>query len=316
MRKPEWLRTRLPSGPEFDTVNTRLKQHGLHTVCSSARCPNLSDCWGRGTATFMILGDTCTRHCRFCSVATGNPHGTVDDTEPERVAKAVAEMGLRYVVLTSVDRDDLPDLGAGIFARTVREIRSQKPKTRMQNVAGPASSLKRQASGVRVEVLTPDFGGREELIEQVVAAGPDVFGHNLETVERLTPSVRDRRASYRRSLAVLATVTRVAPGMTTKSGLMVGLGETGDELRSALRDLRSVGCDIVTVGQYLQPDRRCLPVERYVNPEEFAALEKEALAMGFKSAFCGPLVRSSYHAEEVATAPAGKTDPSLDPSIP
>jgi lipoic acid synthetase len=231
----------------------------------------------------MILGYTCTRHCRFCSVATGNPHGAVDETEPERVARAVFDLGLDYVVLTSVDRDDLSDLGASVFAQTVRQVKLQTGRQRPL-----------------VEVLTPDFGGREELIRLVVEAGPDVFGHNLETVERLTPSVRDRRASYRLSLDVLAAVKRVAPGMTTKSGLMLGLGEADDEVRQALGDLRSVGCDIVTVGQYLQPAHNCLPVERYVTPDEFAAWQDEALSRGFRNAFCGPLVRSSYHAEEVA----------------
>ena len=294
MRKPAWLRTKLPSGAEFDAVNARLKQYGLHTVCSSARCPNLADCWGRGTATFMILGDTCTRHCRFCSVATGNPHGTVDETEPGRVAQAVAELGLKYVVLTSVDRDDLSDLGAGIFAETVRQVKLQSANCKVQNGPTPTPL---------VEVLTPDFGGWDALIEQVADAAPDVFGHNLETIERLTPQVRDRQASYRMSLGLLEAVKRLAPEVTTKSGLMVGLGETGDEIRQAMSDLRFVGCDIVTIGQYLQPDRRCLPVERYVTPEEFAALEQEALAMGFKGALCGPLVRSSFHAAELATTP-------------
>jgi lipoic acid synthetase len=302
MRKPDWLRTTVPSGAAFEATNERLRVYGINTVCSSARCPNLSDCWGRGTATFMILGDTCTRHCRFCSVATGNPHGAVDETEPERVAQAVAELGLKYVVLTSVDRDDLTDLGAGVFAETIREVKMQSAKCRVQN-GQPLSPVPRPPS-LPVEVLTPDFGGREELVALVANARPDVFGHNLETVERLSPSVRDPRASYRRSLALLATVKRVAPGATTKSGLMVGLGETGDELRQALRDLRSVGCDIVTVGQYLQPARRCLPVERYVIPEEFVALEQEALAMGFRAAFCGPLVRSSFHAESVFDSPS------------
>ncbi len=306
MRKPDWLRTTVPSGAGFEATNERLRAYGINTVCSSARCPNLAECWSRGTTTFMILGDTCTRHCRFCAVKTGNPQGVVDETEPQRVARAAAELGLFYVVLTSVDRDDLPDLGAGVFARTVSEVRSQSAEGRVQNGQG-GSSGRSPVAGHRssiplVEVLTPDFGGREELIRQVVDAGPDVFGHNLETVERLTPKVRDPRASYRRSLDVLATVRRIAPKLTTKSGLMVGLGETDDELRQSLRDLRSVGCDIVTVGQYLQPALRCLPVERYVTPEEFVALENDALAMGFKGALCGPLVRSSFRAEEVAAA--------------
>jgi lipoic acid synthetase len=310
MRKPDWLRTAVPAGATFEATNERLRSYGINTVCSSARCPNLAECWGRGTTTFMILGDTCTRHCRFCAVKTGNPHGATDDTEPGRVARAVTELGLSYVVLTSVDRDDLPDLGAAIFARTVGEVRRQKPEGRMQSGqsgrSGQSSIANRQSPSALVEVLTPDFGGREELIGQVVSARPDVFGHNIETVERLSPGVRDPRADYRRSLDVLATVKRLAPKMTTKSGLMVGLGETDGELRQALRDLRSAACDIVTVGQYLQPARRCLPVERYVTPDEFIALEKEALAMGFKGALCGPLVRSSFHAEEVATASGTK----------
>ena len=238
---------------------------GINTVCSSARCPNLAECWGRGTTTFMILGDTCTRHCRFCAVKTGNPRGVADETEPRRVAKAVAELGLVYVVLTSVDRDDLPDLGASIFARTVSEVRSQKSEARSQKSpasgSGQSPIENRKSKIPLVEVLTPDFGGREELIAQVVAARPDVFGHNIETVERLSPSVRDPRASYRRSLDVLATVKRLAPKMTTKSGLMVGLGETDDEIRAAFRDLRSAGCDIVD-GRAVPAARAELPAGR------------------------------------------------------
>jgi lipoic acid synthetase len=237
----------------------------------------------------MILGNTCTRHCRFCSVGTGNPHGQVDETEPERVAEAVGDLGLKYVVLTSVDRDDLEDLGACAFARTVVEVKRQ-------NVEGGTQD---GGQRVRVEVLTPDFGGRDELIRQVVDAGPDVFGHNVETARRVSPVVRDRRASYRRSLEVLACVRRQAPDLLTKSGIMVGLGETDDEVMQTMRDLRSVGCDIVTIGQYLQPDRRCVPVERYVEPDRFREWQQQALDMGFRAAFCGPLVRSSYHAEEV-----------------
>ncbi len=308
MRKPDWLRTAVPSGAGFEATNERLRAYGINTVCTSARCPNLAECWGRGTTTFMILGDTCTRHCRFCAVKTGNPQGAMDETEPERVARAVGELGLSYVVFTSVDRDDLPDLGAGVFAETVRQVKMRSAKGKVQNGQAPAPGS--QPLVPLLEVLTPDFGGREELIRQAVEAAPDVFGHNLETVERLTPRVRDPRASYRRSLDVLAAVKRASPQMTTKSGLMVGLGETDDELRQALRDLRSVGCDIVTVGQYLQPARRCLPVERYVTPEDFVALEKEALALGFKGALCGPLVRSSYRAEQVC---AGRRDRVPDP---
>jgi len=304
VHKPDWIRTRLPSGPEFDRVNRELSSRGLSTVCSSARCPNLAECWGKGTTTFMILGDTCTRHCRFCSVTTGNPQGALDPDEPRRVAEAVAELGIMYVVLTSVDRDDLPDLGAGVFAETVRRVKRQPGPNPPLDPSIPRSLdplIPRPLDpSPLVEVLTPDFNGREELIRLVVEADPNVFGHNLETVERLSPAVRDRRASYRRSLDVLATVKRLSPGMTTKSGLMVGLDETDDELRKALADLRSVNCDLVTVGQYLQPARHCLPVQRYVTPDEFVALEQEAAAMGFKGALCGPLVRSSYHAAELA----------------
>jgi len=287
MRKPPWLRTRLPSGSEFEAVNARLHAHGLNTVCSSARCPNLADCWGRGTATFLILGDTCTRHCKFCSVKTGNPHGKVDETEPQRVADAVAELRLKYVVLTSVDRDDLVDLGARPFARTVSAVRSITH-----------ASLPRRV----VEVLTPDFAARPDLVGQVVDSGPDVFGHNIETVERLSLRVRDPRAAYRLSLDVLETAKKLKPAMTTKSSLLVGLGETHDELKQAMRDLRAVGCDIVTIGQYLRPARNCLPVERYVVPDEFAVFQAEAHALGFRHAFCGPLVRSSFHAEDVFLA--------------
>lgn len=317
MRKPEWLRTAVPAGAGFEVTNERLRAHGINTVCSSARCPNLAECWGRGTTTFMILGDTCTRHCRFCAVKAGNPPGAADETEPQRVAQAVTELKLLYVVLTSVDRDDLPDLGAGAFAATVRALAESFTLGEHSGSKGPSGEIPRFAPLTRndtprprervlVEVLTPDFGGREDLIRQVVEAKPDVFGHNLETVERLSSRARDPRASYRRSLEVLATVKRLDANMTTKSGLMVGLGETDEELRQALRDLRSVGCDIVTVGQYLQPARRCLPVERYVTPEEFVALEKEALALDFKGALCGPLVRSSYHAAEVSQCPSGQ----------
>jgi len=271
---------RLPSGPEFDRVNELLGRHRLHTVCSSARCPNLTDCWSAGTATIMILGDTCTRHCRFCAVQTGNLHGKIDTNEPERVARAVQELGLKYVVLTAVDRDDLPDWGAGVFAATVRHIRQLQ-------------------HDVRIEVLTPDFGGRQELVQLVVDARPDVFGHNIETVERLTPAIRDHRAGYRQSLAVLQIVKRRAPDFLTKSGLMVGLGETDAEVGQTMKDLRSVGCDILTIGQYLQPDRRALPVQRYVTPEQFGQWQSQALALGFRQALCGPLVRSSYRAAEL-----------------
>jgi len=286
MRKPAWLRTSLPSGGEFERVNSELGRLRLNTVCSSARCPNLADCWGRGTATVMLLGNVCTRRCRFCAVKTGNPHGRVDSGEPERVARAISELGLKYVVLTSVDRDDLDDSGSGIFARTVSSIREWP--------AAPKSATP------LIEVLTPDFSGRRDLLENVLKAGPDVFGHNLETVGRLSPEVRDARASYRRSLAVLKLARQLAPGLLTKSGLMLGLGETDAEVSQALGDLREASCNIVTIGQYLQPSRRCLRVSRYVPPERFDEFRSEALRLGFKSARCGPLVRSSFRAEEAA----------------
>lgn len=280
MRKPDWIKTRLPAGDQFNRVNNILQNFNLKTVCSSARCPNLGECWNQGTATIMILGDTCTRHCRFCSVKTSNPNGRVDTEEPERVAKAVSQLGLRYVVLTSVDRDDLADLGAGIFARTVSLIKKENP-------------------GVRVEVLIPDFGARSDLIQQVLDSRPDVLAHNLETVERLTPFVRDRKADYYRSLEVLNLAKALAPQILTKSSLMVGLGETTEELIQALHRLRSIKCDFVTIGQYLQPNRRCLPVVRYLAPEEFQRLKTIAGRLGFRQVFAGPLVRSSFRAEEM-----------------
>ncbi len=292
MPKPSWLKTRLPTGAEFDRVNELLRKYHLNTVCSNARCPNLTECWNSGTATLMILGDVCTRSCRFCAVKKGNPQGRVDETEPERIAQLVQELGIRYLVLTSVDRDDLSDLGAGVFARTVRLVKQKagaSGKSADQNGAAP----------VRVEVLVPDFGGQEELIKQVVEAGPDVFGHNLETVERLTPQVRDRRAGYQVSLTVLQKVKEQAPQMLTKSGLMVGLGETMAEVIATLKDLRAVGCDIVTVGQYLQSSRRALPVARYWGLEEFKAIQAAGEKMGFKKVFAAPLVRSSYRAAEL-----------------
>ena len=286
---------KLPSGDTFEEVAGQLGWHRLHTVCTSARCPNLSECWNRGTATFMILGDICTRRCRFCSVSTGNPHGAVDDGEPRRVAEAARELGLKYVVLTSVDRDDLEDLGAGVFACTVKALKHAADSS----VAARPQDDRDPICLPRVEVLTPDFGARQELVQKVVEAGPDVFGHNIETVERLSPEVRDRRASYRTSLEVLRLVKKLAPGMLTKSGLMAGLGETDEEVEQALHDLLAAGCDIVTIGQYLQPDRTCQPVDRYVEPARFERWQEYALGMGFRSAFCGPLVRSSYLAEAV-----------------
>ena len=281
-RKPEWLKIkRLAVGEKASSVLRALSDQGLHTVCSSASCPNKGTCFAEGTATYMILGDQCTRSCRFCGVQSGRP-GPVDPGEPERLAEAAERMGLTYVVVTSVCRDDLHDEGARQFARTVEALRSRIP-------------------GVSVEVLTPDFSGREECLETVLRAGPDVFNHNLETVERLTPVVRSK-ARYRRSLQVLETAKRLAPGIPTKSGLMVGLGETREELRRSFLDLAGAGVERLTVGQYLQPSRRHLPVARYLEPAEFLEIEDEAKAAGIPAVLSGPLVRSSYHAAAFASA--------------
>ena len=280
-RKPAWLKVPLPRGPAFAAVDRTLSDLGLHTVCREARCPNRGECFGHGTATVMVLGDTCTRNCRFCAVRTGNPHGALAADEPSRVASAVAEAGLSYVVLTSVDRDDLADGGAAHFASVVAAVR-------------------RVAPSVRVEALIPDY--RDERLATLLASGPDVLGHNIEVVRRLTPRIRDPRASYDGSLAVLAEARAMRAGMLTKSSLMVGLGETDDEVLEALADLRVVGVDVVTLGQYLQPTRRHWPVDRYVAPERFAEWERVAREMGFAFVAAGPRVRSSYRAAELFAA--------------
>jgi len=279
LTKPSWVRTRLPSGGQYPQVKAILRRHRLHTVCEEALCPNLGECWGGGTATIMILGDICTRACRFCAVKSGNPNRLVDINEPTNVAKAVREMGLKYVVLTSVCRDDLDDGGASIYAETVRAI-------------------KNYAGDVLVEVLIPDFGGDRDALEKVVKAAPDVVAHNIETIRRLTPVVRDRRASYEQSLSVLRMVKDINPLIFTKSSIMVGLGETPDEVVEAMKDLRSVGVDFITVGQYLRPTLSHIPVAEYVHPTVFEYYRSEALKMGFRYAACGPLVRSSYKAGE------------------
>jgi lipoic acid synthetase len=274
-RHPPWLKVRAPGGPGFVETMATVRELGLHTVCQEARCPNIGECWGHKTATFMLLGDTCTRNCGFCAVAHGRPL-TVDPEEPVRVASAVARLGLQHVVVTSVDRDDLPDGGAAHFAATARAIRHAVP-------------------GCRVEVLVPDFKGRLESATEVAAAPIDVFNHNLETVPRLYKRVR-AGAGYERSLAVLDRARSHRADLLTKSGLMLGLGETTDELLRVFSDLRRVGCHILTLGQYLRPSTDQLPVERYVPPEEFASLRERALALGFRHVEAGPLVRSSYHA--------------------
>ena len=279
---PPWLRKRVPTGGEARRVRALLAELRLETVCSGAHCPNLPECFARGTATFMVLGDTCTRSCRFCAVPD-DPPGPPRDAEPEAVAEAAARLGLRHVVVTSVTRDDLPDGGARHFARTIRAVRARLPKA-------------------AVEVLVPDFEGREADVATVCDAGPDLFNHNVETVPRLYPAVRPQ-ADYRRSLDVLACARRLADGRDrprfTKSGLMVGLGETGDEVRAVLADLREAGCGIVTIGQYLAPSKAHVPVARFVEPGEFADWESEARAMGFAAVAAGPFVRSSYRADRV-----------------
>ncbi len=274
-RHPPWLKVRAPGGPGFAETMATVRELGLHTVCQEARCPNIGECWGHRTATFMLLGDTCTRNCGFCAVTHGRPLA-VDPAEPLRVASAVARLGLRHVVVTSVNRDDLADGGAAHFAAT-------------------AGAIKRLLPGCRVEVLVPDFQGNLASVAEVVASPIDVFNHNLETVPRLYRRVR-AGARYARSLAVLEAAHGGRDRLLTKTGLMLGLGETQVELASVFRDLRSIGCDILTLGQYLRPSGEHLPVERYVPPEEFTALGAEALALGFRHVEAGPLVRSSYHA--------------------
>lgn len=273
-RRPEWLRVRLPQGGEFAETRGIVSRHRLHTVCESANCPNVGECWSSGTATFMILGNVCTRSCGFCAVLTGRP-GTVDREEPERVASAIARMGLVHAVITSVDRDELADGGATIWAETILAIRRLSPTT-------------------KVEVLIPDFQGKAEDLDTVLAARPDILAHNVETVPRLQRTVRPQ-AKYDRSLWVLRHAKD--RGFITKSGLMLGLGETHDEVAEVMRDLRGVNCDLLTLGQYLQPTRDHLPVDRYWHPDEFARLKEIADKLGFLHVESGPLVRSSYHAE-------------------
>jgi lipoic acid synthetase len=278
-RKPEWLKVRAPAGETYGHLKTLLRGLDLHTVCEEAHCPNVGECWGGGTATIMLLGDTCTRGCRFCAVTSGNPHPAVDALEPVKVAKAVAELGLTYVVLTSVDRDDLPDGGAAHFARTVRAIKAEDPS-------------------ILVETLVPDFQGDPDAIREVATAGQEVFDHNVETVRRLQTTVRDRRASYDQSLFVLERAKELRPELRTKSSIMLGLGETEDEVVETFRDLREAGVDIVTIGQYLRPSAWHLPVLEYVPPETFERYRERALEFGFLYAAAGPLVRSSYRAGE------------------
>jgi lipoyl synthase len=280
-RKPRWLRVKMPSGATYFELKRLVRAHRLHTVCEEAMCPNIGECWNQRSATFMLLGDTCTRSCGFCAVKTGRP-GTLDELEPERVAEAIATLNLRYAVITSVNRDDVLDGGSHIFAATIRAVRQRLPEC-------------------RVEVLIPDFKGNWEALAEVVEARPDVLNHNMESIARLYNVVRPQ-AKYGRSLELLARVKQLDPEMRTKSGLMVGLGEEMSELLDTMRDLSRVRCDLLTIGQYLRPSERHLPVVRYYPPEDFAELKRQGDLMGFVHVESGPLVRSSYHAAEQESA--------------
>ncbi len=280
--RPGWLKVRLPGGDNYFELKGLMRGLGLHTVCESARCPNIAECWAHRTATFMILGDQCTRRCGFCAVPKGMPRGQVDWEEPQRVARAAASMGLKHVVVTSVDRDDLADGGSTLFATVIEALRAAIPE-------------------VRVEVLIPDFRGSDAALETVLRARPDVLNHNVETVSRLYPVAR-RGSRYERSLRLLARSREVAPSIPTKSGLMLGLGETWGEICALLNDLARAGVDLVTIGQYLRPSREQLPVARFYSPEEFAALKERGERLGIRHVESGPLVRSSYHAHQQASA--------------
>ncbi|MDC1175361.1 lipoyl synthase [Bacteriovoracaceae bacterium] len=282
IKRPDWLKVRAPTSKGYHNIKGMLSNLNLVTVCQEAICPNIEECWSGGTATFMLMGDTCTRACRFCAVKTGNPKGILDQEEPKKVGYAISQMDLEYVVLTSVDRDDLEDLGAEHFASTIEVIKENKPK-------------------MIVEVLTPDFNAKRPLIERVIKARPDVFAHNIETVERLTPSVRDRRSGYRQSLETLWLAKEIKQDQYTKTSIMLGLGEEDHEVQQALEDLRKVKCDVVTFGQYLAPTNRhkkYLPIVEYVTPDKFKHWEEVAKSMGFLYVASGPLVRSSYKAGE------------------
>ena len=279
-RKPKWLRAQIPGGERFEAVKRNVSEHRLSTVCAESHCPNMGECWSNGTATIMLMGSVCTRACRFCAVDTGNPGGWLDAEEPANTARSVELMGLRYVVLTSVDRDDLDDGGAAHYAACIRAIKANTPE-------------------VVVEALTPDFDGVHSAIEQVVDSGLEVFAQNVETVERLTARVRDPRAGYRKTLDVLAHAKGHRPGVLTKTSLMLGLGESDAEILATFDDLREIGVDIVTLGQYLRPTRNHLPVERWVTPEEFERYRLIGLEKGFMEVASGPLVRSSYRADRV-----------------
>lgn len=293
--KPPWLKAKLPAGQNYTRLRDLMRDSGLHTVCEEAHCPNLGECWERGTATFLILGEVCTRACSYCQITSGRP-GPLDLGEPRRVAQAVERMGLRHAVITSVNRDDVPDGGAALFVDTVRWIRRLSP-------------------GTTIELLIPDFDGNQAAVESVLAAAPEIFNHNTETVPRLYPAVR-HKGDFQRCLGILSAAAGWSPRPVTKSGIMLGLGETIDEVLDVLHQLRAVHCDVLTVGQYLRPSPRHVPVDRYVPPAEFDQLKRDALAMGFAHVEAGPLVRSSYHAESQIPG-RGPIDPSrLVPLVP
>ena len=279
VRKPPWLKVRLPSGADYNRLKDSFRGLKLHTVCEEARCPNLAECWQSGTATIMILGDVCTRGCRFCAVKTAKAGAPVDPDEPARVAEALARMDLRYVVITSVDRDDLEDGGAGIFADTIRETRRRCPE-------------------LIIEALIPDFRGDTRALRKVVDAAPQVIGQNIETVQRLTRYARDARCGYEQTLAVLANVRALNPRIYTKSAILLGLGETAGEVVETMRDLRARDVDILTLGQYLQPTRKHLPVAEFLHPDRFREYEEQGMRLGFRYVAAGPMVRSSYRAAE------------------
>ena len=277
--KPDWLRVKYPTGESYERIKDKLRTHNLHTVCEEAHCPNIAECWGGGTATFMLMGDTCTRGCRFCMVKSGNPHGLLDISEPVNVAKTIADLDLKYVVITSVDRDDLPDGGAGHFAQTIRAIKQNDPN-------------------VITEVLIPDFKGNLEDVRKIVDARPEVIAHNIETTAPLTPQVRDPRATYKQSLAVLKAIKELDAGLYSKTSIMLGLGENENDLVKTMKDLRDVNVDILTLGQYLRPSKGHVPVTEYVSPERFDYYKGLAEALGFLYVASGPFVRSSYRAGE------------------
>ena len=280
-RKPSWLKVRAPGGPNYARLRQLMRELDLHTVCEEARCPNVGECWEHGTATFMVLGDVCTRNCAYCAVSHGRPP-KYDIEEPSRVAAAIAEMNLRHAVITSVDRDDLPDFGAWVFAETIRQIKQRSPEC-------------------SVEVLVPDFQGNEASIRTVLDAGPDIYNHNTETVPRLYKRARPG-GRYPRVLEIFRLAKRVAPQIPTKTGIILGMGETNEEVLHTMRDLRAVDVDILTLGQYLRPSDAHIPLDRYVTPDEFRDFREQGMAMGFRHVEAGPLVRSSYHAWEQVQA--------------